>query len=270
MEEKVNQQKLKTAIKALLKRKNHTYADVAKVWKCSVPTVKRQLGPEELTLTRLLTLLDWLDVSLAELQKLAASNELERSELTERQNRFLADNPLAFSFLLKIYDGLTVEEITRKYKLKSDAVERILIQLEKYDLIRIGAGGRVKPYHSRMPTIGGPLAQKRMSRVIDRAAEFQKLHVSEMLAKKARGLDVPLGTLAWQISHVTERTYNEYFKHFVRLMSDFESAARLEVKLHKKSELKTAIANLGFFICENNDPHLHVLTETIDDGLKVE
>jgi hypothetical protein len=45
-------QKIKAVIKDLLKKKNITYEDLAEQLECSVPTIKRILGPEELTLNR--------------------------------------------------------------------------------------------------------------------------------------------------------------------------------------------------------------------------
>ena len=92
MDASLAQNKIKAALKQVLKKQNHTYADLAKVWGCSVPTVKRQLGPEEMPLSRLLTALEWLDLTLSDLHKIAESEELEAPKYTQRQNEFLAKN----------------------------------------------------------------------------------------------------------------------------------------------------------------------------------
>ncbi len=188
MDAGLTQNKIKTALKQLLKKQNHTYADLAKVWDCSLPTVKRQLGAEEMPLSRLLTALEWLDLSLTDLHKLAISEDLTAVKFTLRQNEFLAKNPREFSFFMKLYEGLTPTQIAQKYKLAPTVLEKILIQLEKFDLIRVGSGGRVKPFSDRVPSVDGLLAQAHMRRIIDRMAQFQKIASPKFCRCKRVGL----------------------------------------------------------------------------------
>lgn len=262
------QKKIKAAIKQMLKKQDRTYADLAKVWNCSVPTVKRQLGQEEMPLSRLLTLLEWLGLTLSDLHKLADSDNVMAPRYTAKQNEFLAKNPREFSFLMKLYEELTPEHIAQKYKLSPSTLQKILIQLEKHDLIRVGAGGRVKPFYAKMPSVDGPLAEMHIQRIIDRMAAFQKSRISDLLAKQARGLEVPKGGLSWNVNDISEKTYLQFVLKFNQLMEDLVSASRLEEKSMKKSELKVAVAGFGLFLCEKGDPNLHLAKEIMDDGLR--
>lgn len=268
MDSTLTQRKIKAAIKQILKKQNHTYADLAKVWSCSVATVKRQLGQEELPLSRLLMLLEWLDLTLGDLHKLSNNENVMSPRYTVRQNEFLAKNPREFSFLMKLYQELTPQQIAQKYKLSASTLEKILIQLEKHDLIRVGASGRIKPFYAKMPSVDGPLAQMHMRRIIDRMAAFQKSRIEDLISMHARGLEIPKGGLSWNVSDISETTYSQFVPKFHQLMEDLVAASKLEEKSMKKSELKIAVVGFGLFLCEKDDPNLHLAKEIMDDGLR--
>ncbi len=268
MDASLAQDKIKTALKQCLKKQNHTYGDVAKVWGCSLPTVKRQLGPEELPVSRLLMLLEWLNLSLSDLQKLAESEDLANPKYTVKQNEFLAKNPREFSFLMKLYEDLTPDQIAKKYKLTPQVLEKILIQLEKYDLIRVGAGNKVKPYYQKTPSVDGPLAQAHIRRIIDRTAQFHKNRITEILDLQARGIEVPRGGFTWHTSELSEKTYKEYLGKFRQMMDDLGAVSKIEEKTMKKTDLKMCVANFGFFLCEMDDKNLPLVVDVMDIGLR--
>jgi len=267
---KLAQDKIKTALKQLLKKQNHTYAAVAKVWDCSIPTVKRQLGAEELPLTRLLTLLEWLNISLADLHKLAESSDLKSPKFTAKQTDFLAKNGREFSFLMKLYEDLTPDQIAKKYKLSPQVLERILINLEKYDLIRVGVGGKVKPFYENTPGVDGALARAHMRRIIDRMAQFHKNHISEVLDRRDRGLEVEKGGLTWHSGDLHPSTYPQFLARFRDLMNELSDVSKLADKTYKKTELKTVVANFGFFMVDHDDQNLPLIHNVFDEDLRVE
>lgn len=267
MDAQLAQDKVKAALKQLLKKQNHTYEAVAKVWDCSVPTVKRQLGPEELPLSRLLVLLEWLNLSLADLQKLVDSGAGGNPKFTAKQNEFLAKNPREFSFFMKLWEDMTPEQIAKKYSLSRETLEKILIQLEKHDLVRVGAGGKVKPAFDQVPSIEGPLGQAHVRRIIDRMAQFQKNHLSEILERQTRGLEVEHGSLSWHCGDMTKKTFEVFRKKFQDLVAEMGELSKIEDKVNKKSDLKMAVATAGCFLCEPGDKNLHLVTEYFDEGL---
>lgn len=66
--------RLIAALRLILWNKGRTYAQVARLWGCSELEARRQLISSQIPLSDLLSLLDWLDMSLADLQMLAESN----------------------------------------------------------------------------------------------------------------------------------------------------------------------------------------------------
>ncbi len=267
MDAELAQQKMKSALKELLKKREHTYADVAKVWSCSLPTVKRLLGKEELPVSRLLTLLDWLDLSLGELEKLAQTDNPEDLRYTQRQTEFLAKNLRVFTFLMELHDGKSPQQIAKKFKLSAATIEKILIQLEKYDLIRVGAGAKVKPFHPRLPRIEGALASATIRKQIDRMGHYLKVKIEDTLAKKQRGLILPPGEYSWTISEMTEKTYREFLQRFRRDLEDLGAQAKLDSRAAAKGGLKKAVISFAAQLEEPDAPSLEILTAIFDENL---
>lgn len=261
------QQKIKQALKDILKKRAHTYADVAKVWDCSLPTVKRLLGNEELPLSRLLVLLDWLDVTLAEIDKLAQTDGIEAPRFTQRQLEFLAKNLREFAFLMKLYQDKTPQQIAKKHGLSPQILDKILIQLEKYDLIRAGPGGKVKTAHAQFPNIGGPLATATIKVQIDRMAQYSKIKIADNIAKRDRGMTLPPGEYSWTIAEVTEKSYLEFFNRVRREFQEFAAQSRLDSRIEKKPDVKTAVISFAAQLEEPTSPHLKIVSEIFDDYL---
>jgi hypothetical protein len=270
MDTNLAQTKMKTALKQLLKKREHTYSDVAKVWGCSLPTVKRQLGNEELPLSRLLSLLEWLDLSLGDLEKMATADSLMRPGFTARQTEFLAKNMREYVFLMKLYDDLTPQQIAKKFKLTSAAIDKILIQLEKYDLIRVGAAGKIKPFYPRMPNIDGALALATIRRQIDCMGQYSKTRIEETISQRQRGLNLnrPPGQYSWSIADVSEKTYRDFLKRIQPVLEDLEKQSKFESNLLKSTDLKKAVISFGAQLEEQDSPHLNIVTEIFDEYLR--
>lgn len=261
MDANLAQQKIKTALKQVLKRNNHQYSDVAKLWNCSIPTVKRQLGTEELPVSRLLALLEWLDLSLTDLHKLAESDTLSNPRFTAKQTEFLAKNLRAFGVLMKIYESMTPAQIAKKYKIEALDMDKLMIQLEKHDLIRVAPAGRVKPFYPVLPSIDGALARVTVSRQIDCMAAYSKRKIELRLAQVERGEKVPKGQYSWTIASMSEKTYEEFLTTFNRLNNDYAERAKLEEKTLKKSELRKSVISFSAQLEEEDSPYLQMVEE---------
>lgn len=68
------QMKLKAALRLVLWNQGRGLNEVAELWGCTEAQARDQLGETELPLGRLLLILDWLGMSLTDLQMLAASD----------------------------------------------------------------------------------------------------------------------------------------------------------------------------------------------------
>lgn len=268
MDATLAQMKIKSALKSLIKSRGFTFQDVAELWQCSLPTVKRQLGPEELPVSRLLSLLDWLGLSLGELQKLAESGDLDRPRFTVKQIEYLAKNLRSFGFLMKLYEGLTPQQIAKKYGLDSALTEKILLQLERVDLIRVNTAGKVRPVYADLPPLDGQLALATMRKQIDRMGEFMKLKIADTVEMRQRGVELPPGQYSWSLSDVTEASYREFLKRVERLLADFADQCKLDEMAKNKKSLKKAVISFGAQLEDAHSPRLQLITEVFTDELK--
>lgn len=241
---------------------------MAELWSCSLPTVKRQLGVEELPVSRLLTLLDWLGVTLGELEKLAESSDLDQPKFTSKQIEYLAKHLRSFSFLIKLYEGMTPQQITKKYGLDPAVTDKILIQLERVDLIRVGTTGKVRPVYPDLPPLDGALALATMRKQIDRMGEYMKAKIADTVAQRQRGVELPPGQYSWSIGEVTEASYREFLERVKRLLTDFADQCKLDEMSKEKKLLKKAVISFGAQLEEAQSPHLQLITEVFTDELK--
>lgn len=267
MKPDLKQMKIKNTIKALLKRKGHTYGDLAKIWDCSLPTVKRQLGSEELPLSRLLSLLEWLDISLGELHKLVDLEGSGHQKYTVKQNEFLAKNPREFALLLYLYQ-MPAEQIAKKFKIPDLVFEKMLIQLEKHDLIKVGSTGKIKPSHATAPSFDGALGRIHVSRAIDRAGAFHKACLSRALNDPNRAVDDRKATFAAVGYQLSKVAYDEFHDKILQIQKDMANTSRLEQNSEKKSELKVGVFTFGIAFCEPDDPNLDLLKNYFEDDLR--
>lgn len=256
MNSEVAQERIKTALKQVLKKQNHTYSDVAKVWECSLPTVKRLLGKEELPLSRLLTLLDWLSLTLSDLQKLSESETLDKPTFTVKQNEFLAKNPAIFALFMKLYEDETPQAVAKKYGIPVAMIVRWVMQLENHDLIRVGAGGKIKPVWPKVPQLNGPLGSAHFKNTMDRFNSYFKEQVAAILGGKKGA-----GTFSWSVMEVRPETWHSYRKQVEKLVTDLEDVAEQERHIYKKSEMKMGILQMGFNLDDIGAPGLKIVED---------
>lgn len=266
MDPQLAQEKLKGALKLILKRRNLTYKEVASVWACSVPTVKRTLGKEDLPLSRLLTLLDWLDINLSELEKLAESGTSETPHFTARQSDFLANNPHYFAFLTRLYKGDSPEKIKRQHQLSAAALDTYLRRLETYDLIRVTGTGRVRPFHAQMPGINGRLAEIHYRNVIDSTAAYFKNQVGAHLAR-APYLSDSNKSIGFSITALesTEKSFTDYIEKIRKLDVDLAKLSHFESQQYDKSQLKVFVKLTAYNLDEPKSKDLQLIDEAVGE-----
>lgn len=253
--------KLKEALKRQLKLKKIGYQELAEHLNCSVPTVKRILTQEELTLSRLLAILEFLNLSLGELEMLAGQGDSGEVLFTPEQEKFLAENPHFLTYMLQLYGGDTPKKIAEKYKLDARATDKYLMGLEKHGLIKVTGKLRVKPRYKQVPHLGdGPLAKKYLESIISTsAALFMKMINDDIFSleqsRRPKEQRVPK-TFAFQGVKAKPETYKRYFTEQKKAMDEFQKAATYEEKTMDESELKTAVVLFAGSLVENDYPAL--------------
>lgn len=261
-------QQLKSTIKDLLKQKKMTYEDVAKELNCSVPTIKRVLGEEELTLSRLLELCDILEVSLSDLEMLSktASEKIER--FTEDQQIFLAKNKNFLAYLVHLYDQ-TPEQIAEKYNLTQKSTDKYLLGLEKNELIKVNAKLKVKPAFKQLPSLeNGPLAKAYYESLIQNSANFFKQNISERLFAPKTEKTSHKG-FAMQGIKVTEESYQAFITENLKSFESFIKLASYEEKSKPKEQLKTAVVLQAFTIVESDYKGLEMLEKALGEIVNI-
>lgn len=150
-------------IKKTLRARGATYADLAKHLKMSESGVKKMFRAKDLPLGRLIDISSWLGVSAADLVRLMERQNIEEIELTPAQQDSLLKDPQLFRVYWRLsVENETPDQIRAGEKLTAIELQKKLLRLERLDLARIEAGGRVRARHQglfRWAT-GNPLVDR--------------------------------------------------------------------------------------------------------------
>lgn len=259
---KIRSHQLKDVLKDLLKQKGLTYEDLARELECSLPTVKRILGPEEITLSRLLRICDLLEIDLAHLQALMEGKKEEEERYTKEQESFLVKNKMHFAYLMKLFSGESPKKIAEKFSLTQRSTDRYLIALERAGLIHVTGKQKVKPAFKQMPRLrNGPLGKMYFETLIRNAGAFfiESIREEMLKAPEADNLDKGFGILAQKI---TRETYKNWTSEKQKLRHHFSKIAEFEEKTKPDSELMTIVEVEGWTLIANDHPHLNILEES--------
>jgi transcriptional regulator with XRE-family HTH domain len=255
--------KIKQVLKTLLKKRGLTYEAVAEQLECSVPTVKRFLGAEELTLSRLLEICEIVNIDFAELHELTKEAPSGEEHFTPEQEAFLAKNPAYLGYLMKLFSGETPKQIAVKYGLSMRSTDKYLIGLEKNELIHVTGKQKVKPAFKSVPRFGeGPLGQLHFQSVIANSARFFTEVAKDGIDLKRRGLPAderPHALWGIHATKVTRPTFDRYVAETERARLDFDRQADFEEKTKPPEELMTMVVLGGHTILKNESPHLQIL-----------
>ena len=144
MRAKAHSNTLIRALKATLKSRSLTYADLAKQLRLSHASVKRLFAEESFTLKRMEDICNVLEIDFFDLARLARGSCADTDEMTTLQEQALAaDAPLLGMFYL-VFNEWTVEAILKTYDINKVDCTKLLLQLDKLRLIELGANNAVK------------------------------------------------------------------------------------------------------------------------------
>jgi hypothetical protein len=235
-------QNIKQSLKIILKQKHIRFEDIAKELDCSIPTVKRILGPEELSLSRLLQLCDFVGLGLGELESFAATKLLQRPGFTAAQQDFLAKHPSHFAYLMRLYAGSTPAKIAQEFSLNMRTTDKYLLDLERTELIRVTGKQKIKLAYATPPHWGtGPLAKLYYDGFIRSGAEFFTDYIGEVLNKPNDEINKENSGFTLKAIKVSKESYRLWRKEQMKRHEDFERLASFEEKTRSKSELMTAV-----------------------------
>lgn len=259
-------EQIKSVLKDLLKKKKLTYDNVAAELDCSVPTIKRILGPEELSLPRLLQLCDLVEINLSDLETLMQMNKDPEEKFTPAQEEFLAKNPHFLAYFINLFTE-TPQELAQRYELTDRTTDKYLIALEKMELIKVTGKLKVKPAFKKIPSLGhGVLAKAYYKNFINTGAKYFIQAMSDKLAT----LDtndkekIPQG-FSMQTAKCTPSAYTQYVQDQNKARENFFKLAAYEEKTRPESELQMSVILHAFTCSPIDDKAIKILESSLGD-----
>jgi transcriptional regulator with XRE-family HTH domain len=253
----VKSQEIKNVIKNLLKKNGVTYEEVATHLDCSLPTVNRILGTEEISLNRILELCDLLNVSFSDLGAMTKESHHSEEHFSDSQEHFLSKHDHFFAYFLKLMSGDTPKKIAENFHLTQKSTDKYLLALEKNELIRVTGKNKIRPVFKNMPRLGrGPLGRNYFDKIINGASRFFVENIRKNLNSKETQT---IAKITVNGSKMTELTYRKFTDEVEALFSRYRDISDMEEKIKNSKELKTVVFNYGHTIVENDDPSLKIL-----------
>src|SRR5919205_2255755 len=131
-------------VKAALRQRGITYAQVAAALDLSESSVKRLFAHKDMPLTRLESICAVMELELADLFELAQSAQRRLTELTAEQERALVDDPKLLMVGVLVLSHWTVEQILEQYQLSQAQLVGLLTRLDRLRIIDLLPGNRIK------------------------------------------------------------------------------------------------------------------------------
>lgn len=155
-------EKLSQQLRASLKELNLTHEQFARRLGVSLPTARRWLKGEGISLSDWGRVLETLGLDLEEFVRKAGMPSKRQFTYTEAQETALANTPGLLAYLDQLLAGRTPAQITKSHGLKATDTTQFLAKLEKLALIEWLPNDRVKVLLEGEPrwNPGGPLAKK--------------------------------------------------------------------------------------------------------------
>jgi transcriptional regulator with XRE-family HTH domain len=216
-------------LKKLLKAQGHTYADVARRVGLSEASVKRLFASKTFTLARLEAFCRVLDIDFFELAKLARGRADEVREMSERQEAALAGDARLLGVFYLLLSDWSVGDILASYALTRAEATRLLVRLDRLDLIEFGPHDRVRlrvPKRLRLHP-GGPIHRAHGKRVLDAfiAAEFDRIG----------------GHFRFEYRELSKASYELMQRRLDRLAAEFLELAELDATMPSKRRQTTGL-----------------------------
>lgn len=258
----------KDALKKVLKTKGKTYQELAEHLQVSLPTVKRWLGPEEISLGRLLEILDWLDVGLSELESLSEIEQRREGEtLSIEQEKFFVQNPAYLAYIAALHGGESPEQIAEKHSLNKASTELYLSRLERMEFLTRDSRGRVRLLHRDLPghNLKGPLLRAQYRHYIEASGDFFKRRISRMIERMDKGVegDKHRGWMSIRAMKISRASYLEWHGRAIEFVKEIDRRAELESKLEPAADAVNVVVSFFDASVELDDPDIDLIASSM-------
>lgn len=134
---------LKT-LKKQLRAHGKTYADLAPVLDLSEASVKRLFAEENFTLHRLDLACQFIGLQLEELVQLMAAEQPQLKQLSEQQEKEIAEDLVLLIVAVSVINGYTMDDLLNQYRLSKNDCVRKLAHLDRLKIIELLPNNRIK------------------------------------------------------------------------------------------------------------------------------
>jgi DNA-binding Xre family transcriptional regulator len=125
------------AVKGLLKQHKINYATVAGELGLSESSIKRSLSKGHISLERLLSICAMMDLELVDLLQVIKKQTTQLVQLTETQEQLMVTDVKYLLVTVCVCNHWTFDEILNTYEIESAELIRMLLQLERIELIEL-------------------------------------------------------------------------------------------------------------------------------------
>ena len=127
MDKEINN--VKTTIKTLLKENKYTQKDLAVYLGISLPSVKRILGPGDLSLNRLSQISLFFNMTFSEFIELSNNKSLTYSMISPKQEKAFINDIINLKVFRSLVLGLNEDQIKKRYALSNSTYQKTLSTL---------------------------------------------------------------------------------------------------------------------------------------------
>lgn len=137
-------QVIKNLIKALLKENRFTQSDLAEYLGLSLPSIKRSLGKEDISLDRLSKIAAFFNLNVSDLFEMAKNKSLDYLMITDEQEKLFVKDLIYLKVFRALVLGLNKSEVRSRYDITNTKYIKILSDLEKAELLEVWPNDRVR------------------------------------------------------------------------------------------------------------------------------
>ena len=230
-------QKIREAIKKLMKKSGYQYLNLAQALQVSLPTVKRIMTRDDISLERLLSICDWLEISLSELIELSESKAAGAVSFTPEQEKLFAAQPLALLYFHLLLTGWSSQQLAKILPLSKSEFTKLQLSLEKIGLAEVSSGDKIR-LTSRGPfrmNANGPMEQRYFKNLTET--------IFARVKNKVPGYSMGVGAKDAELLRPFEcvldiESYFNLAKELNALVDKYRSLSRTQIKLLAKNKLK--------------------------------
>ncbi len=169
-------------LKKTLKANGIKYIDVAKHLHISESSIKRQFTQGDISLNRLEKICELINMDISDLLELVHLERLQVEQLTIAQERKIVSDTKLMLVTISVLNNLCFEQIYQLYNFEQAELIKLLLQLEKINLLHLNPGNKIKPLISRtfQWQVNGPIQRYFENHIQDDFFDCQFNHAGEL------------------------------------------------------------------------------------------